>query len=116
MDRKFIPLLATAAVLVALFIAASAMYDGFGSMRVVANLFSDNAVLGIVAIGMTFVILSGGIDLSVGSVAAFTTVLIATNTAKGTHPAGVIAYALAWLIIPRSHSVAMSTPVQASTA
>jgi len=29
---------------------------------------------------------------------------------------GVIAYALAWLIIPRSHSVAMSTPVQASTA
>jgi phage shock protein PspC (stress-responsive transcriptional regulator) len=29
---------------------------------------------------------------------------------------GVIAYALAWLIIPRSQSVAMSTPVQASTA
>ena len=94
MNRKFVPLLATAAVLVALFAAASAMYDGFGSMRVVANLFSDNAVLGIVAIGMTFVILSGGIDLSVGSVAAFTTVLIATNTANGTHPAGVIVYAL----------------------
>jgi simple sugar transport system permease protein len=94
MDRKFIPLLATAAVLVALFIAASAMYDGFGSMRVVANLFSDNAVLGIVAIGMTFVILSGGIDLSVGSVAAFTTVLIGTMVGKGTHPLGVIALAL----------------------
>jgi len=29
---------------------------------------------------------------------------------------GVIAYALAWLIIPRSQIVAMSTPVQASTA
>ena len=94
MDRKFIPLLATTAVLVALFIAASAMYDGFGSMRVVANLFSDNAVLGIVAIGMTFVILSGGIDLSVGSVAAFTTVLIGTMVGKGTHPLGVIALAL----------------------
>jgi simple sugar transport system permease protein len=94
MDRKFIPLLATAAVLVALFIAASAMYDGFGSMRVVANLFSDNAMLGIVAIGMTFVILSGGIDLSVGSVAAFTTVLIGTMVGKGTHPLVVIVLAL----------------------
>ena len=29
---------------------------------------------------------------------------------------GVIAYVLAWLIIPRSQSIAMSTPVQASTA
>ena len=44
----------------------------------VANLISDNAVLGVTAVGMTFVILSGGIDLSVGSVVAFTTVLIAT--------------------------------------
>jgi phage shock protein PspC (stress-responsive transcriptional regulator) len=29
---------------------------------------------------------------------------------------GVIAYALAWLIIPRSQSIALSTPMQASTA
>jgi phage shock protein PspC (stress-responsive transcriptional regulator) len=29
---------------------------------------------------------------------------------------GVIAYVLAWLIIPRSQGVAISTPVQASTA
>lgn len=94
MDRKFIPLLATAGVLLALFVAASARYDGFGSLRVVANLFSDNAVLGIVAIGMTFVILSGGIDLSVGSVVAFTTVLIGTMAAKGTHPLVAIALAL----------------------
>src|SRR5215203_627733 len=95
MDRKFIPLLATAGVLLALFVTASAMYDGFGSMRVIANLFSDNAVLGVMAIGMTFVILSGGIDLSVGSVAAFTTVLIATMTGKGTHPLVAIVLALA---------------------
>jgi simple sugar transport system permease protein len=95
MDRKFIPLLATAGVLLALFGGASAMYDGFGSMRVVTNLFSDNAVLGVTAIGMTFVILSGGIDLSVGSVAAFTTVLIATMTGKGTHPLAAIVLALA---------------------
>jgi len=40
-------------------------------------IYSDNAFLGIVAVGMTFVILSGGIDLSVGSVIAFTGVLLA---------------------------------------
>ncbi len=95
MDRKFIPLFATAAVLLALFGGASAMYDGFGSLRVITNLFSDNAVLGVVAVGMTFVILSGGIDLSVGSVAAFTTVFIATMVGqRGMHPAPIIALAL----------------------
>ena len=43
------------------------------STRVVGNLLTDNAFLGIVAVGMTFVIISGGIDLSVGSVIGFTT-------------------------------------------
>ena len=45
MNRKLLPLLMTAGVLVALFVAASCMYEGFGSARVIANLFSDNAVL-----------------------------------------------------------------------
>jgi simple sugar transport system permease protein len=44
---------------------------------VIGNLLTDNAFLGIVAVGMTFVILSGGIDLSVGSVIAFTGVFLA---------------------------------------
>jgi simple sugar transport system permease protein len=43
---------------------------------VVLNLFKDRAFLGVVAVGMTFVILSGGIDLSVGAVMACATVLI----------------------------------------
>ncbi len=47
------------------------------STRVIANLLTDNAFLGITAVGMTFVILSGGIDLSVGSVIAFTGVFLA---------------------------------------
>ncbi|MFX7849756.1 sugar ABC transporter permease YjfF, partial [Acinetobacter baumannii] len=41
------------------------------------NLLIDNAFLLVVAIGMTFVILSGGIDLSVGSVLALTTMVAA---------------------------------------
>ncbi|MBK7999771.1 MAG: sugar ABC transporter permease YjfF [Verrucomicrobia bacterium] len=65
-------------VLLALFSVASLRYEGFFSTRVVANLFSDNASLGIAAVGMTFVILAGGIDLSVGAVLAFTTIFTAT--------------------------------------
>jgi simple sugar transport system permease protein len=52
-------------------------FEGFGSLRVFANLFSDNAFLIVTAIGMTFVILSGGIDLSVGAVIALTGVVCA---------------------------------------
>lgn len=40
------------------------------------NLLDQSVVVGIVAIGMTFVILTGGIDLSVGSVAGVTGVIL----------------------------------------
>jgi ribose transport system permease protein len=43
----------------------------------VAGVLSDCTVLGLVGIGETFVLLSGGIDLSVGSLATLTTVLVA---------------------------------------
>jgi predicted ABC-type sugar transport system permease subunit len=39
------------------------------------NILRQNAVLGLLSVGMTFVIISGGIDLSVGSILAFTSVL-----------------------------------------
>ncbi len=74
---RLLPLMATGLVLVALFAAAGAGYENFLSARVVLNLFKDRAFLGVVAVGMTFVILSGGIDLSVGAVRAFTTVFLA---------------------------------------
>jgi len=72
-----LPLFATILVLVFLFGTASLLYTNFFSALVFLNLFRDNAVLGIAAVGMTFVILSGGIDLSVGSVLAFTTTFVA---------------------------------------
>jgi ribose/xylose/arabinose/galactoside ABC-type transport system permease subunit len=51
--------------------------------------------VGVVAVGLTFVILSGGIDLSVGSVLAFTTILLASLITKHhVHPALAIALAL----------------------
>jgi ribose/xylose/arabinose/galactoside ABC-type transport system permease subunit len=93
-SARFVPLMATTLVLLALFSFAATRYPGFASMRVVANLFRDNAFLGVTAVGMTFVILSGGIDLSVGGVLAFTTILIATLVGQGWHPLAAITLAL----------------------
>jgi ribose transport system permease protein len=47
----------------------------------------QTAVVAIAAVGMTLVIVSGGIDLSVGSVVAFTTVVIAAALKAGSGPA-----------------------------
>jgi len=69
--------LATVALLVVMFALGSFTYNGFFSLQVVLNLLIDNAFLLVIAIGMTFVILSGGIDLSVGSVLALTTMISA---------------------------------------
>jgi len=67
--------LTTVALLLLMFGIGSMYFPGFGSLQVIFNLLIDNAYLLVLAIGMTFVILSGGIDLSVGSVLALTTML-----------------------------------------
>lgn len=43
------------------------------------NLLDQSVVVGIVAVGMTFVILTGGIDLSVGSVAGLTGIILGVS-------------------------------------
>lgn len=92
--QRHIPLIATAFVLALIFAYGSFAYPAFASWRVVCNLFIDNAFLGVAAIGATFVILSGGIDLSVGSVMAFTSILIATLIERsGVHP--MVAFTIA---------------------
>lgn len=60
------------------------------------NLLNQNAAVGIVAVGVTFVILTGGIDLSVGSLMALAAALglVALNRAMG---AGVSEGAAVWL-------------------
>lgn len=83
-----LPLLVTGGILVALFATASALYPGFLSWGVVSNLLADNAFLGVAALGMTLVIFTGGIDLSVGAVIGFTSIFTATLiTGMGWHPA-----------------------------
>jgi galactofuranose transport system permease protein len=78
MNRKYLPLVATISLFVAMATLGSVRYTGFFSAQVFLNLFIDNAFLIIVAVGMTFVILSGGIDLSVGSMIALTTMVSAS--------------------------------------
>lgn len=68
LNSKYIPLLITLFLFAALFTAGSIKYPSFCSLQVFFNLFIDNAYLIILAIGMTFVLIIGGIDLSVGSV------------------------------------------------
>ncbi|HEX7028253.1 MAG TPA: galactofuranose ABC transporter, permease protein YjfF [Gammaproteobacteria bacterium] len=75
--HRYFPLLVTCALFLVLWIIGAVQFDGFGSGRVFFNLFTDNAFLAITAIGMTFVILSGGIDLSVGAVIALTGIVCA---------------------------------------
>ncbi|MBB4905563.1 galactofuranose ABC transporter, permease protein YjfF [Actinophytocola algeriensis] len=87
---RFLPVIATFVVFVLTFGAGSIRYEGFATGQVVANLFIDNAFLIVVAVGMTFVILTGGIDLSVGSVVALST-MIAAATLRAGWPA--------WLVI-----------------
>ncbi|GAA3135440.1 sugar ABC transporter permease YjfF [Planomonospora alba] len=74
----YLPVLVTAGLLVAMFAAGGVRYEGFATGQVVLNVFVDNAFLLVVAVGMTFVILTGGIDLSVGAVVALSTMVSAS--------------------------------------
>jgi ribose/xylose/arabinose/galactoside ABC-type transport system permease subunit len=97
MSRSLRPLMATAIIFAIAYALAVMQFPSMFSTRVLGNFLTDNAFLGITAVGMTFVILSGGIDLSVGAVIGFTGVLIAVLISwAGWHP--VAAFALALVI------------------
>ncbi|MFL6064625.1 MAG: ABC transporter permease subunit, partial [Friedmanniella sp.] len=74
---RTLSVLVTAVLLVVLFGVGSARYENFGSPQVALNLLVDNAHLIVLAVGMTFVVLTGGIDLSAGAVVALSTVIAA---------------------------------------
>lgn len=57
--------------LVVLVIVGAALNGNFLSAANITNVLSRSAFIGIIAVGMTFVITAGGLDLSVGSMAAF---------------------------------------------
>jgi ribose/xylose/arabinose/galactoside ABC-type transport system permease subunit len=89
------PVIVTAVLFVVLFGIGGGLYEGFFSAQVLANLLVDNAFLLVLAVGMTFVILSGGIDLSVGAVMALSTVIAARLLQAGVGPMVTIVAVLA---------------------
>ena len=96
-SREQIPLVATITVFLLFYAAASIRFhaDHFFSWAVFVNLLRDNSDLGLAAVGMTFVILAGGIDLSVGAMIGFTSIFIAWLCVHQVHPLAAIALALA---------------------
>ncbi|MDH6181201.1 ribose/xylose/arabinose/galactoside ABC-type transport system permease subunit [Microbacteriaceae bacterium SG_E_30_P1] len=86
---SWIPVFAAIVILVAMFLGAQAYFGNFLTPRVISSLLLDNAYLLILAVGMTFVILTGGIDLSVGAVMAFTGMLGASLLRDGL-PVGIV--------------------------
>ena len=96
MNTRALPLYVTIAIFLAGWVICWLQFPNMLSTRVVGNLLTDNAYLGIVAVGMTMVILAGGIDLSVGAVIAFSGVFIAVVLREtGLHPLPVFALLLA---------------------
>ncbi len=67
-NSKFVPMLINILLFVLLFGIGSLKYPSFFSLQVFFNLFIDNSYLIVLAVGMTFVLLIGGIDISVGSI------------------------------------------------
>jgi len=84
-EISFIDLLARFAPLIfllGLVVVLSFLEPGFRTERNIMNVLRQVSIIGILAVGMTFVILTAGIDLSVGSMIAFTGIVCAA-TAKG---------------------------------
>ena len=77
-NARRLPLFITVALFALLYGFGSIQYEGFFSAQVFLNLLIDNGFILVVAIGMTFVIFTGNVDLSVGSVVALTTMISAT--------------------------------------
>lgn len=75
--------LAALVALVLLTAFGAARYPGFFGAYNLGELVRSNATYGLLALGMTFVILTGGIDLSVGSVAALGSVVAALASPHG---------------------------------
>ncbi|MFY0662590.1 MAG: ABC transporter permease [Shimia sp.] len=87
-------------------------YDNFGGAYNFSSFLNYNAMFIVIAVGMCFVILTGGIDLSVGSVAAFTSVVAAYLSPYGIQVAlpGAVAAGVAIGALNAFFVVAMRIP------
>src|SRR5689334_10434651 len=84
------PLLTTITIFILAYLIGAQLYPAMQKPQAFFNLFINNGALLIVGIGMTLVILTGGIDLSVGGVLALTTAASAALLKIGVSPAIVM--------------------------
>ncbi len=108
MRGKVSPSLAVLLVLLLLTIFGAWRYDGFLSVYNIQSVLRYVSMFALVSLGMCFVIMTGGIDLSVGSVAALSSVVAAylsyyglAQGALGGLAAGLVAGLLNAVIITR---------------
>ncbi len=97
LNPKYIMVYATIGVFLMIYLFGALMYGdiGFTTIRTFLNMFIDNAYFGISAVGMTLVLITGGIDLSVAAIASLTGMFIAYgNTVLGIDPFVCIAFSM----------------------
>jgi galactofuranose transport system permease protein len=80
------PLLTTVTIFILAYLTGAWMYPAMQKPQVFLNLFINESSLLLVSLGMTLVILTGGIDLSVGGVLALTTAASAALLKSGVNP------------------------------
>jgi ribose/xylose/arabinose/galactoside ABC-type transport system permease subunit len=84
------PMLVSIAIFILVFFVGSQMYPAMQKPQVFFNLFINQASLMIISVGMTFVVITGGIDLSVAGMIALTSAASASLLSKGVSPVVVI--------------------------
>ncbi len=86
LNAAAMPTAAALLIFVVLVTFGQVQYGGIVEVGTISSLFINNAYLIILAVGMTFVILTGGIDLSVGSVVALSSVAGVMLANAGVNP------------------------------
>ena len=81
-------------VLVVLTVVGLITSDSFGTQSNVNTILTNASVIGVVTVGMTFVIIGGGIDLSVGAIMALASVWCTTLATQSYGPGVMILCAL----------------------
>jgi galactofuranose transport system permease protein len=84
------PLVTTITIFILVYVLGGQLYPAMQKPQVFFNLFINTASLLIVSIGMTFVIITKGIDLSVAGMIALTSAASAALLANGAQPALVM--------------------------
>jgi len=91
-NSREVGLVVALVVMTALFGAINPLYV---SPANITDIINQATIYGLMALGMTFIVISGGIDLSIGSVLALIGVIVANMAVAGVHPLLCVAVGIA---------------------